>query len=242
MVVVNLSGGKDSTFMLLRMLELGMRVDLIVYADVGEMAEFEYMYEYIKRIEQYIGRRILTVRSEIYTARSIFYGYPTRGNHMDEIRGFPPTIGVGCRYRSWLKVDPLNAASGKGNDVYIGIAADEEHRSRCKEYTKGSNNYHFPLVDWGYTEQMCLDGLKERGLYNELYGFFDRLGCWWCPKQPINSLRMLRKHFNDKWQMLMQMEADQGRPFKHKYPAIELDRRFWQEEAGLYVPRRRKAG
>lgn len=97
--------------MLCMMLERGIRVDRILFADVGEMAEFEQQYDYLAKIEAYTGRNVEVVRSDRYTARSIFYGYPTRGQHMDEIRGFPPTIGAGCRYRSWLKVEPLELAS-----------------------------------------------------------------------------------------------------------------------------------
>ena len=148
---------------------------------------------------------------------------------MDEIRGFPPTVGVGCRYRSWLKVDPLEAAAGVGNDIYIGIAADEAGRSRALEYAKGKNRYHFPLVEWGVTEQDCLDYLRERDLYNRLYDHFKRLGCFWCPKQGLKSLKNLYRHFPDMWVTLRQMENNQGRPFKHQYPASMLEERFKRE-------------
>lgn len=229
MNIVNCSGGKDSVAMLLMMLERGIPCDRILYADVGEMAEFEEMYAYIARLERHIGRPIETVRSDRWTARSIFYGYPFRGCHMDEIRGFPPTVGVGCRYRSWLKVEPLELASGPGNDVFIGIAADEAQRSRAGEYAKGKQNYHFPLVEWGITEQDCLEYTRQHGLYNRLYDYFKRLGCWWCPKQSIGSLRQLYWHFPKEWTQLRQMEADQGRPFKYGYPAEQLERRFQSE-------------
>lgn len=231
MNIVNCSGGKDSVAMLLMMLERGIRVDRILYADVGEMAEFEEMYAYIAQLEAYIGRTIETVRSDRWTARSAFYGFPSRGNHMDEIRGFPPTVGVGCRYRSWLKVDPLERVSGPGNDVFIGIAADEAKRSRSGEYAKGKQNYHFPLVEWRVTEQDCLAYTRRLGLYNQLYDHFKRLGCWWCPKQSIGSLRQLYLHFPQKWAQLRQMEADQGRPFKYGYPAEQLECRFQREQA-----------
>lgn len=208
-----------------------MRVDRILCADVGEMAEFPAMYEYIRRVENYIGREIEIVRSERYNARSIFYGYPSRGKYKDEIRGFPPTVGAGCRYRSWLKVEPLEAAAGPGNDVYIGIAADESQRSRAGEYAKGKQRYHFPLVEWGMTEKDCLIFLKQKGLYNPLYDYFDRLGCFWCPKQGLRSLRQLYLHFPNLWAELRQMEHDQGRPFKYGYPAYELESRFRNEKA-----------
>ena len=78
---------------------------------------------------------------------------------MDEIRGFPPTVGVGCRYRSWLKVDSLEAAAGVDNDIYIGIAADEAGRSRALEYAKGKNRYHFPSLIGG--DRAGLPGLSS---------------------------------------------------------------------------------
>lgn len=231
MNVVNLSGGKDSTGMLCMMLDKGIPVDRIHYADVGEMAEFPEMYGYIARVSAYIGREIITVRSDKHTARSMFFGYPTRGNHMDEIRGFPPTVGPGCRYRSWLKVDPLEEAAGTRNDVYIGIAVDEAHRSRAEEYAKGKNRYHFPLVEWGVTEAQCMEYLRKRSLYSSLYDHFDRLGCWWCSKQPLRSLRSLYRYYPHLWVQLLELEKIQGRPFKHRYPAVELTQRFAAELA-----------
>lgn len=228
--IISLSGGKDSTAMLLMMLERGIPVHKILFADVGEMAEFEEMYAYIKRVEAYTGLKVTTVRSEKYTARSIFFGSFTRGKRVGEMRGFPPTVGQACSYRRDLKVLPLRAAEGVGNNVYIGIAADESHRSRCAEYTKGKNNYCFPLVDWGITEAECMEFLKKRGLYNSLYDHFDRIGCWWCPKQPLRSLRSLWKYYPDKWAQLRELEAIQDRPFKHGYPAWELEPRFIAEQ------------
>jgi 3'-phosphoadenosine 5'-phosphosulfate sulfotransferase (PAPS reductase)/FAD synthetase len=228
--IVNLSGGKDSTALLLMMLERGIPVHKVLFADVGEMAEFSAMYEYLLRVEKYTGIPIQTVRSEIHTARNVFYGYPSRGKYKDEIRGFPPTIGPGCRYRSWLKVEPLEKASGSGNHVFIGIAADEANRSRSLEYAKGKNKYHFPLVEWGVTESECMRYLHNRDLYNTLYDYFHRLGCFWCPKQSISSLRSLYRHFPYYWQQLRQLETDQKRPFRYGYSAADLETRFCKEE------------
>ena len=239
MNIVNCSGGKDSTAMLVMMLEKGISVNRILYADVGDMAEFHQMYDYISKVEAYTGRTIETVRSNRWTARSIFYGYPARGKYTNEIRGFPLTIGSACRYRTWLKVEPLENAIGWGHDVYIGIAADEAERSRCKEYTKGKNRYHFPLVEWGVTEQQCLEYLQSIGLYNPLYNYFNRLGCFWCPKQPIDSLRQLYRFFPDLWAVLKQMEEDQNRPFQYKRSVKDLEFRFQRELSDPSKYRRR---
>lgn len=53
--IVSFSGGKDSTAMLLMMLEQGMKVDYIIFCDTG--MEFPQMYEHIERVNEYIGEK-----------------------------------------------------------------------------------------------------------------------------------------------------------------------------------------
>lgn len=59
--IVSFSGGKDSTAMLVRMIEEGMPIDAIVFIKVMATptlgAELSEMYEYIARVERYIGRK-----------------------------------------------------------------------------------------------------------------------------------------------------------------------------------------
>ena len=60
--VLSLSGGKDSTAMLLRLLEENRPVDLILFCDTG--IEFPQMYEHINRLETYINRPIIRLKAE----------------------------------------------------------------------------------------------------------------------------------------------------------------------------------
>ena len=57
---VSFSGGKDSTAMLLRMLEEGMPVDIILFCDTG--LEFEGMYHHIEKLEKYL----IEVQDELF--------------------------------------------------------------------------------------------------------------------------------------------------------------------------------
>ena len=50
--IVQFSGGKDSTAMLLMMLEKGMPVDEIIFCDTGK--EFPAMYDHIEKVHTYI--------------------------------------------------------------------------------------------------------------------------------------------------------------------------------------------
>lgn len=80
--------------------------------------------------------------------------------------------------------------------------------------------------------------LREFGLYNSLYDYFDRIGCWWCPKQPLKSLRSLYRHFPHLWAQLLELEEIHGIAFKHGYPAADLTVRF---QAELDIEKRRPA-
>ncbi len=50
--IANLSGGKDSTAMLLMLLEKGMQVDYIVFADTGK--DFPQMRDHLAKLELYL--------------------------------------------------------------------------------------------------------------------------------------------------------------------------------------------
>ena len=61
---MSFSGGKDSTAMLLRMIEENMKIDEIIFLDTG--VEFPEMYNHIKQVEEYIGRPITKLKDGHY--------------------------------------------------------------------------------------------------------------------------------------------------------------------------------
>ena len=60
--LVSFSGGKDSTAMLLGMLERGMQIDCILFCDTG--LEFPEMYDHIAKLEKDTGMPITRVRAD----------------------------------------------------------------------------------------------------------------------------------------------------------------------------------
>lgn len=219
--VVSFSGGKDSTAMLLHMLELGMPIDEIIFCDTG--VEFPQMYEHIDKVEQYIDWKITRLRAEHdYPYMLLEHEIKARDGSIKNGYSFTDMWGRWCT--SYFKRNLVKRyLKGKGNFVqYIGIAADEPKRIHDDVY---------PLVEWGWTEADCLRYCYEHGFdWGGLYDKFRRVSCWCCPLQNLNALRTLRKDFPDLWATLLDWQHKTWRKFRADYSVDELEARFAKED------------
>lgn len=181
--VVSFSGGKDSTAMLLRMLEEGMQVDLILYCDTG--LEFPEMEEHIRKVEEYTGRKIMVIESDrdfMYYATEkerIIKSEKTPGFSVGDVAkgfGYPTIKARWCtKHLKTEVIDRYLRNLRKNYDLvqYVGIAADEPNRER---------DLNYPLIKWGMTEKDCLEYCYARGFdWGGLYEIWDRVSCYCCP-------------------------------------------------------------
>ncbi len=227
--VVSLSGGKDSTAMLLRMLEEGMPVDIILFCDTG--LEFAGMYHHIDKLEKYINRPITRLRSED-SFEYLFLEYmPKRKNpKLEGYKGFswpgPKNRWCTATLKTRIIHRYLRELEREHTVIqYIGIAADEPQRIRA---------FNYPLVEWGMTEADCLAYCRDRGFgWDGLYDIFHRVSCWCCPLQSLEELRKLRKHFPALWLQLQSWDRQTWRTFLKRYSAEQLEIRFAFEEERL---------
>ena len=224
--VVSFSGGKDSTAMLLRMLEIGMRVDEIIFCDTG--VEFPQMYEHVDKVERYIGREITRLKDD-----HDFEYYLLHHRYTPRFKiGLEKSNSIGYSWPSmrkrWctahFKRDAIKKhLAGRENVIhYIGIAADEQQRVKDKRY---------PLVEWRWTEADALKYCYDKGFdWGGLYKIFRRVSCWCCPLQRISECRKLRKHFPELWETLRRWDNATWQTFKPGWTVDELDARFAREE------------
>lgn len=231
--VLSLSGGKDSTAMLLRLLEENRPVDLILFCDTG--LEFPQMYAHLDRLEAYIGRPIIRLKAA-HDFEYYFYEYtPKRKNPaLSQYRGmsWPGPRGRWCTgiLKTRIVAAYLKELKKEYTVIeYVGIAADETKRIKDKNY---------PLVEWGMTEQDCLSYCYRRGFdWGGLYEIFSRVSCWCCPLQSLEELRKLYRHFPDLWRQLEKWDDSTWRTFLKNYSVRELAVRFdfedeWQAAGG----------
>ncbi len=240
--VVSFSGGKDSTAMLLGMLERGMRIDCILFCDTG--LEFPQMYEHISKLEHDIGRPVTRIRAE-HSYEYLMFDTPVkRGPDSPIVRRY----GAGCSGYGWpgprqrwcttrlkdLPRERFLRELRQQFDVkeHIGIAADEQYRLE-RENNKNPNHVH-PLVDWGMTESDCLAYCYGKGYdWGGLYEQFRRVSCWCCPLQSLEELRQLRKNHPDLWAQLNEWDRRTWRKFRADYSVEDLEVRFQFEEECL---------
>jgi 3'-phosphoadenosine 5'-phosphosulfate sulfotransferase (PAPS reductase)/FAD synthetase len=208
--IVSFSGGKDSTAMLLMMLEKNMPIDEIIFCDTGK--EFPQMYDHIEKVQKYIGGGITVLCAEKTFDYYMFDHEKTKGKHKGKHGyGWPNML---CRWcTAMLKQAPLKKhMESREYTSYIGIAYDEP-----KRHQNIPANVIHPLYDWQVTEKMASQYCYEHGFdWGGLYEHFDRVSCWCCPLKNNKELMQLYVHYPELWRELKDMDNRAYNKFKGK--------------------------
>jgi len=222
--IVNFSGGKDSTAMLLMMIEKGVAIERVVMVDTTK--EFPAMYRHVEKVKKHIA----PLEIEILPLEFDYWFYDhvkTKGKRKGEKGyGFPYFTQRWCTARKrWLIKEFLKREGLTEAVCCQGIAVDEQRR------IKGNQEYiWYPLVEWGVTEAQALAYCYAQGFdWEGLYERFARVSCWCCPFSRMDELRVLYWDFPDLWKELEQMGKRAKRRFRNTYSVEELSKKFAQE-------------
>lgn len=223
--IVSFSGGKDSTAMLLMMIEQNMKIDEIIFLDTG--VEFPQMYNHIKKVEMFINRPITILKSDKSFEYYMFDHIKSRGKNKGQ-KGYSWSDFRNRWCTSRLKKDVIKKylKKYKGYNIieYHGIAYDEPKR------IKDTPNIKYPLYENKITEKEALQYCYSKGFnWNGLYEKFDRLSCWCCPLKSIKELKILYNDFPELWKKLKQWDNNTYRRFRSDYSVQELEERFKKE-------------
>ena len=241
-VVASVSGGKDSSTMLLGMIERSMQIDCILFCDTG--LEFPAMYDHLDKLERNIGRPITRVKAE-QSYENLMFDKPVKRKSDTK---FSQKYGLEHTGYGWagprmrwctakLKDEPrekfLRPLREKFNVIEaVGIAADEQYRLD-RPRNQQENHIH-PLVDWGMTEADCLKYCYDHGYdWGGLYEHFKRVSCWCCPLQSLPELRQLNRFYPELWAKLKEWDSRTWRKFRADYSVEELETRFNYENERL---------
>lgn len=234
--VVSFSGGKDSTAMLLRMIELNMPIDCILFCDTG--LEFPAMYKHVEKVERDIGRPITRVKAteefEYLLLDKIITRKKNTALYGTSVTGYG-WAGPKMRWcTEKLKTQPRDAFLRELREKYnvleyVGLAADEGYRM-SRKINQQANHRH-PLMEWGWTEEDCLKYCYDHGYdWDGLYNHFKRASCWCCPLQSLSELRQLYRYYPDLWAKLKEWDKRTWRQFRADFSVEQLEVRFQLEE------------
>ena len=164
--ILGLSGGKDSTALAIYMRD---RVPEMEYFFCDTGAELPETYEYLAKLEVYLGRKIVRLSSD-----------RTFDHWLKVYRGTLPSPQMRWCTKV-LKIEPLEKWIGTDKAIsYVGLRADEASRKGYMS-TKQNMMSVFPFIDDGLELRDIENLLIESGLGKpSYYEWRSRSGCYFC--------------------------------------------------------------
>ncbi len=163
--ILNLSGGKDSTALAVLMRD---KVPEIEYVFCDTQKELPETYEYLDKIEAYLGKKVVRLNAE-------------RGfDHWLQMYGglLPSSKTRWCTRK--LKIEPFEKYVGDDPVLsYVGLRADEDRTGYLS--TKPNIKAVFPFKELGIRKEDVFRILEESGLgVPKYYEWRSRSGCYFC--------------------------------------------------------------
>ena len=206
------SGHANSSAMVLRMIELKQSPDFVVHACTR--AEFDFVYDFMEKFKKLCEIEIVmedVVAAKPHMGFTEFFNKSwCKGNHTGEIHGMP-FVSNPCWYNRNVKQPIYNKWESLCGETYTGFHVGERRRMM-----KGHPEKRYPLIEWGWSDKDSIAYLRKRGIPHAAYDTFgfERLGCWFCPKQSDTALFIVYKNRPDMFQLMLDMEENSPHGFR----------------------------
>lgn len=205
----NVSGGKDSLFMLRLILAHPERYPL----DGVIHFELEIDYPFIKDVIDYMeaeckkhGVRFIRIKPRL-SWYDLYKKY-----------GMPSRVSRWCnnpyKMDSKRQLEEFMYLQGSYVVSYIGYCVDEEKRYKHRQSEKCKEVY--PLVDFGVDEDQIWQWAKTQPIFNDYYKVNKRCGCMFCPMSDRLQLAYLLTYYPDKYCEFFQMCKDTEKAIEKK--------------------------
>lgn len=221
--------GTDSTAVLVECVRLGVRIDLVLFADTG--AELPHTYEYLDVIDAWLAAQGLPKVVRVHDIHKApnnrsknnpnkvprKKGDPARIEEAmwDNLTLPPPAFGKhSCSIR--FKIEPCDEyvetwqpaidawARGERCVKLIGFEAGEDHRvKRCSPWQE-TEEYQlvFPLREWGMDREACKLAIHKAGLPQP-----GKSACFFCPNRKVEEIIEMAKRYPEYAKRALALEA-----------------------------------
>ena len=190
--VLGLSGGKDSAALAIYLKDEG-RDDGMEYFFCDTGAELREVYEYLDRLEDYLGKSI----ERLSSGRDF-------DHHLKRFNNYLPAPHARWCTRV-MKLEPLEAFIGGDPCVsYIGIRADESRGGYISH--KPNITAAYPFIEDGIVKADVFRILEDSVGIPEYYKWRSRSGCYFCFFQRRDEWVGLAKNHPDLFEQAKKYE------------------------------------
>lgn len=226
--VASCSWGKDSTAMVLKLIENNYPLDEVVFYDTG--MEFQAIYNVRDQVLPLLQENNIRY-TELKPDKPFWIDMLIRQKkkRTGQIVYGDEWCGGACRWHTFKKKRICDQYT-KDSIVYLGIASDEPERlTHLEDYKKS------PLDEWDMTESDCLEYCYSKGIYWEedgikLYDILDRVSCWCCRNKNLKELKNIYMYLPRYWSLLKGLQSRINSPMKGEGKSVfELEERFKKE-------------
>jgi hypothetical protein len=206
--VCSFGGGVNSTAMLVGLVQEGIKVDKILFADTG--GEKPHTYQFIKLFDKWLQKNGMP-KITVVQSMNINGTYITLESYCFQ-RNSLPSLAYGFKSCSEKhKIRPQNKylnnwqpakdawKAGRKVIKYVGFDASEDHR--IKPYSDDKYDVQYPLVDWGWDREDCVQAVASEELPQP-----GKSACFFCPSTTKTEILELRDKYPDLYRRAILME------------------------------------
>ena len=190
----SVSGGKDSLYMLYKILENPQKYPLDGVVHFELEIDYPFVKDVIDRMEDMCSHLNIPFL-RIKPRKSWYELYEKKGFPSRKVRWCNGLYKLDCK----KQLNKIMADNGKYVVWYIGYCVDEVKRykqrnDRCERY---------PLVEENIVEDDIGQWAKHNPIFNNYYKFNKRLGCMFCIMSSMREQAYLCLYYPEKYEELM---------------------------------------